>query len=83
MFFLIKDNKPYFCFHCESIGLKKYCKPIFENVKKMWSVEEPASLYKLNKPILDISLFDIEAFNYIDKSIPALKELLTVEQLRE
>lgn len=81
--FLIKDNKPYFCFHCESIGLKKYCKPIFENVKKMWSVEEPASLYKLNKPILDISLFDIEAFNYIDKSIPALKELLTVEQLRE
>ena len=81
--FLVKDSKAYFCLHCENKQLEKFCRHVFENVKKVWNVETPKSLYKLNKPIQDIRLFDIEAFDYIGKSQPFLKELYDIEQLKE
>ena len=80
--FLIKDNKPYFCFHCEDKNAEEYCKPVFENIRRLWNIESPKSLYKLNIPIQDITFFDIEAYDYIGKSLPLIEELLKIEQLK-
>ena len=81
--FLIKDNQAYFCFHCEDKNVEEYCRPIFENIRKLWDIENPKSLYKLNKPVQDIALLDIYAFEYISKSLPILKELIAIEQLKD
>ncbi len=81
--FAVYKGKFYFGIHCEDQTLQEACRVSFENIQRLWNINNPKSLFKLNIPInlTNIDTIIIFALDNINKIEGIVTKLLSIKQL--